>query len=130
MVLAPLPYLLTSFSLYTMVMLILILNNVQYLQMLFLALKKVQIVKIAPPQISTTWWFFPLFSFPTTWGGGGGDFPHPLLLFGKPWYVPFDFKNCIVSIYRCIVDSVKHIKWIFWLQEFDDLKLMLIYNYF
>ena len=100
-----------------MVMLISILNNVQYLQMLFLALKKVQIVKMAPPQISATWWFFLLFPFPTT----GGN-PDIFLLILRTVLYP--------STDALWMDSVKHIKWIFWLQEFHDLKLMLMYNYF
>ena len=48
--------------------------------MLFLVLKKVQMIKITPPQVhATTIKKFPQQNFP---------FPHPLTLFGKPCHAP------------------------------------------
>ena len=55
-VIDPLPFLiLTSYSFYTQVMVILVLIDVQYLQnVCFLALKKVRMIEITPPQLPTT----------------------------------------------------------------------------
>ena len=79
-------FILTTYSSSTEVMQILILNNAQYLQSLFLTWKKVQMVKITPCQIPTTQKKIPTPKSPTATLPPGVP-PYPLTLFGRPWWV-------------------------------------------
>ena len=71
-VIAPIFILTLSYFLYTQVMLILILINVQYLQKVTFSFKKVEMVKFTPFQIPTTQQKKPQQNCPSLPLGGGG----------------------------------------------------------
>ena len=76
---------------------------------LFLALKKVWVVKITHPQVPITWKKFPQQNFHSP------HYTHPLLLFGKPCSHKFlnNSINMSISVFQSSLSSMKIPKYLY-----------------